>query len=91
MSRTDSRKLLATPYLPASIECRVFQVIPHGSGPLHGTWIIGEVLVLHLRDEFLAEDGLPDTARINPVARMGRSEWAEVGAENIFQLQRPTL
>jgi flavin reductase (DIM6/NTAB) family NADH-FMN oxidoreductase RutF len=75
----------------AAIECRVFQVIPHGSGPLHGTWVIGEVLVLHVREEFLSEDGLPDTARINPVARMGRSEWAEVGPTNIFQLQRPSL
>jgi hypothetical protein len=34
---------------------------------------------------------LPDTAKINPVARMGRTEWAEVSAQNMFSLERPTL
>src|SRR3546814_13343795 len=30
---------------PASMECRVFQIVPHGAGPLHGTWVLAEVLV----------------------------------------------
>jgi flavin reductase (DIM6/NTAB) family NADH-FMN oxidoreductase RutF len=74
---------------PAALECRVFQVIPHGRGPLHGTWVIGEVLVLHVGDEYLAADGLPDTARLDPAARMGRSEWAHVTPEVMFTLERP--
>ncbi len=76
---------------PAAIECRVFQIVPHGSGPSHATWVIAEALVLHVQDEMLAEDGLPDTARINPAARMGRAEWAHVTAENMFVLPRPVL
>jgi flavin reductase (DIM6/NTAB) family NADH-FMN oxidoreductase RutF len=75
---------------PAQLECRVFQVVPHGTGPQHGTWVIGEVLVLHVRDEVLGEDGLPDTAKVHPAARMGRQEWAHVTAENMFVLARPT-
>lgn len=74
---------------PASLECRVFQVVPHGSGPLHATWVIGEVLVLHIDDAMLGEDGLPDTLKINPAARMGRTEWAHVTAANTFILARP--
>lgn len=76
---------------PAALECKVFQIVPHGSGPSHGTWVIGEVLLLHVRDEFLAEDGLPDTGRINPAARMGRQEWAHVVPETMFTLVRPRL
>jgi len=76
---------------PASLECRAFQIVPHGEGPLHATWVIGEVLVLHVRDELLAADGLPDTTRIEPAARMGRAEWAFVTAANTFTLARPTL
>ena len=76
---------------PASLECRVFQIVPHGSGALHASWVIGEVLVLHVADDYLAADGLPDTARINPAARMGRDEWAEVTAANVFRLGRPGL
>lgn len=76
---------------PASIECRVFQIVPHGTGPQHGTWVIGEALVLHVREDVLAADGLPDTAKVNPVARMGRNEWAEVSAANMFALERPRI
>jgi flavin reductase (DIM6/NTAB) family NADH-FMN oxidoreductase RutF len=74
---------------PAQLECRVFQVVPHGSGPGHGTWVIGEALVLHLDDAYVAEDGLPDTAKLRPAARLGRGEWAWVEAANIFSLARP--
>jgi flavin reductase (DIM6/NTAB) family NADH-FMN oxidoreductase RutF len=76
---------------PVSLECRVFQIVPHGSGAMHSTWVIGEVLMAHIDDAVLAADGLPDTAKINPVARMGRTEWAEVSAQNMFSLERPTL
>ncbi len=74
---------------PAALECRVFQIVEHGSGPLHGTWVIGEALVLHVDERVLAEDGLPDTAKVEPAARMGRHEWAWVGAQNMFTLVRP--
>jgi len=76
---------------PAQLECRVFQIVPHGSGPQHGTWVIGEVLVLHVDDDVLGADGLPDTAKVNPAARMGRQEWAHVEAGNMFTLVRPTV
>ena len=75
---------------PAQLECVVFQIVPHGTGPQHSTWVIAEVMVLHVDDAILAEDGLPDTARLNPAARMGRQEWAHVTAENMFILPRPT-
>lgn len=76
---------------PAALECRLFQLVPQGSGPMHGTWVIGEVLVVHIRDEFLAADGLPDTSRIDPAARLGRTEWAHVTADVMFNLPRPRL
>ena len=76
---------------PAALECRVFEIVPHGSGPVHATWVIGEVLVLHLADDMLAADGMPDTARINPAARLGRDEWTHVMADHIFSLPRPVV
>ncbi|MBX3173137.1 MAG: flavin reductase family protein [Gemmatimonadaceae bacterium] len=76
---------------PAALECRVVQLVPQGSGPLHGTWVIAEVLFVHIRDEYLAEDGRPDTARIEPAARLGRDEWSSVTSDSIFRLVRPTL
>lgn len=75
---------------PASLECRVFQVVPHGSGPQHGTWVIGEVLHVFIRDEVIGSDGRPDTALVNPAARLGRDEWAEISTSSIFRMPRPT-
>jgi flavin reductase (DIM6/NTAB) family NADH-FMN oxidoreductase RutF len=74
---------------PVSLECRVFQLVPHGSGPVHATWVIAEVLVAHVKDEVLAPDGFPDTARIHPAARMGRNDWSHVTPETTFRLDRP--
>lgn len=76
---------------PAALECRVFHLVPQGSGPLHGTWVIGEVLVAHIRDEMLGPDGLPDTAKVQPAARLGRNEWSSVTADVMFTLDRPTI
>jgi flavin reductase (DIM6/NTAB) family NADH-FMN oxidoreductase RutF len=76
---------------PAAMECRVFQILPQGEGPMHGTWVIGEVLHLWVRDELLAADGLPDTAKVHPAARMGRDEWASIETPSIFRLPRPTV
>lgn len=76
---------------PAALECKVYQIVPQGSGPMHGTWVLAEVLHLWVRDDLLAADGLPDTAKLNPAARMGRDEWAEVTADTMFRLTRPTV
>lgn len=76
---------------PAALECRLFQLVPHGTGPQHSTWVIGEVLALHIREEFIGADGRPDTANMQPVARLGRDEWASVTPDTMFRLARPIL
>jgi len=76
---------------PAALECRVFQVIPQGEGPMHGTWVIGEVLHAWIRDDLLAADGLPDTGRMRLTARLGRDEWAVTETSSIFRQPRPTV
>jgi flavin reductase (DIM6/NTAB) family NADH-FMN oxidoreductase RutF len=76
---------------PGALECRLFQLVPHGSGGQHSTWVIGEVVALHVREEFLGEDGRPDTARIEPAARLGRDEWSSVTPDTVFRLARPIL
>lgn len=76
---------------PAALECRLLQLVPQGSGPMHGTWVIGEVLHLWVHDDVLAADGLPDTGRIAFASRLGRDEWAVTDTSSIFRLTRPTV
>ena len=74
---------------PAALECRVLQLVPVGDGPLSSTWVIGEIVALHVSPSVLGADGLPDVGRLDLVARLGRQEWSELSPEAVFTLARP--
>lgn len=69
---------------PAALECRLVQVVAlRGSANLLA---IGEVVGVHLRDEFLVE-GRFDLARVRPLARLGYRDFAVI--ETLFEMPRP--
>ena len=74
---------------PAALECRVLQLVPVGDGPLASTWVIGEIVALHVAPEVVGPDGLPEVGRLDLVARLGRQEWARLRPEAVFTLARP--
>ena len=41
--------------------------------------VFGEVVHLAARRDVLADDGLPDARAVDPLARLGRAEWARLG------------
>jgi len=69
---------------PASLECRVVQVVP-----LIGEtnrMVIGEVIGVHLRDDCLV-DRIFDVLRYNPLSRLGYRDYTVVREK--FSLNRP--
>lgn len=77
---------------PLALECRLFQVVPHGSGPLAGNYIIGEVVYVHVARSLLlpeGEPGLIDARNVDYIARMGADWYARVQSECMFELPRP--
>jgi len=56
---------------PVAIECRLAQIVPVGDSFV----VMGDVLAVAVRDEAVAEDGLPDFAALAPLSRLGRNEW----------------
>jgi flavin reductase (DIM6/NTAB) family NADH-FMN oxidoreductase RutF len=48
--------------------------------------VFGEVVQVAVHRAVLADDGLPDAARIAPLARLGRAEWSTLG--EVIDLQR---
>ena len=74
---------------PAAMECKLFQVVRHGDGPQAANYVIGEIVHVRIADSALRDDGLFDTAGQGLCARLGRSEWAELRAEDVFVLPRP--
>ena len=90
-SRAKS-KLVKPPWVaesPVGIECRMYQIVEHGSGALSGSFIIGEMLYMHIADEVLT-DGLPDNAKLEQVSRLGASYYSSITLDNLFEMQRPT-
>jgi len=48
--------------------------------------VFGEIVHVAARRDVVAEDGLPDAARIDPLARLGRNEWSRLG--EVIRLDR---
>lgn len=69
----------------AALECRVSRIIPVPDST--STILLGSVLRVHVRDDLIADDGLPEAERLRPIARLGRNEYATLG--RVFQLDRP--
>lgn len=73
---------------PVSMECRLHTILEHGDGPLSSNYVVGEILVVHVRDDLLRE-GLPDPAGIHLIARLGGDVYAEVTPGCLFTQERP--
>lgn len=86
-------RLVAPPRVaasPAALECRVVQateLLDLDGRPTAGFLVIGQVVGIHIRDEFLKE-GRFDTVAARTIARCGYRDYAEV--ERMFEALRPT-
>ena len=67
---------------PVAFECRASG--EHEVGKC--VTVFGEVVHISARRDVLAADGLPDAAAVDPLARLGRSEWSRLG--EVFSLER---
>ena len=74
---------------PINLECRLFQIVPHGNAPGAASYVIGEILVIHA-DESVCVDGVPDERLVGLVARAGGDRWVAQRYEDFFSLPRPT-
>jgi len=51
--------------------------------------IFGEVIGIHIKDEFITDEGLVDVAKMIPIGRLGYNDYAKVSIDSIFTLDRP--
>jgi flavin reductase (DIM6/NTAB) family NADH-FMN oxidoreductase RutF len=73
---------------PAALECRHFQTVPlpDDNGQVDDWLVIGRVVGVYIDDRFL-KDGRVDTAAMQPLARLGYSEYAMI--KDIWRMRRP--
>lgn len=73
---------------PACLECRLHQLIPlpDDDGKAEDCMVLGRVIGIHIDDRFI-RDGRVDTAAMQPIARLGYSEYATVS--EAWRMRRP--
>lgn len=72
---------------PVHLECRVLQIIPLGNGPIAGNLVIGEVLVIHIDDAMIDDQGRVDPRRLKTIARLGGNHYCR--STDLFEMDRP--
>jgi flavin reductase (DIM6/NTAB) family NADH-FMN oxidoreductase RutF len=74
---------------PVQFECRYHQTVRlPGNGPMGSVDIvIGRVLLVHVKDEFIGPDGRLDILKIRPLARLGYYDYTSV--ESVFEMVIP--
>lgn len=69
---------------PIAIEATLHRIIEVGDSFV----VMGNVVAVAVRPEFLADDGLPSFADIAPLSRLGRTEWGL--PPRVRSIDRPT-
>jgi len=75
---------------PIAMECKLFQVVSHGAGPVAANYVIGEVLCFHIAETLLTREGVVDNLVADYIGRMGESWYVRATPEAMFRMERPT-
>ncbi|GAK74984.1 cilotriacetate monooxygenase component B [Nonlabens ulvanivorans] len=73
---------------PVQFECKVKEIVELGQEGGAGNLIICEVVMVHVNDEVLDEDGKIDQVKIDTVARMG-GNWYCRSKDAMFEVPKP--
>ncbi len=76
---------------PVAFECKVNQVIETGKEGGAGNLIICEIVMAHIKEEILDEQGKIDTKKIDLVGRMGGDWYVRANHEALFEIEKPNI
>lgn len=76
---------------PVNFECKVLEVKSLGDQGGAGNLVICEVLKIHIREEYLDENGNLDQAKLDMVARLGSNWYSRNTADNLFEVPKPLV
>jgi len=84
--KSDSVKAPRLGESPVNMECRLVQILNFGEAPNGSCLVIGEVVLVHVRDELWAGDEI-DLSKWKPIGRLGGDLYCRV--TDIFEMKRP--
>lgn len=76
---------------PVNFECKVLEVKPLGDQGGAGNLVICEVQKIHIREEYLNEEGNLDQAKLDMVARLGSNWYSRNNENNLFEVPKPLI
>jgi flavin reductase (DIM6/NTAB) family NADH-FMN oxidoreductase RutF len=74
---------------PIAMECKVLQIIQTGDQGGAGNLVICEVLLMHIKEEILDQEGRIDPWKLDAVARLGADWYCRVQGDSIFKVPKP--
>ena len=76
---------------PVHLECKHIKTVELPGETPNDVYcvIFGQVVGIHIRDEFITAAGEVDVGKMRPIARLGYQDYAVVNADTIFTMQRP--
>jgi flavin reductase (DIM6/NTAB) family NADH-FMN oxidoreductase RutF len=74
---------------PIQFECQYYQTVrlPGRDGLGASNIVIGRVVLIHIKDEFILPDGRIDIPRIRPLARLGYYDYTAI--DSTFEMRIP--
>lgn len=86
---------LVTPKLieecPVNFECKVLEVKHLGDQGGAGNLVICEVQKIHIREEYLNEEGNIDQKKLDMVARLGGNWYSRSNENSLFEVPKPLV
>jgi flavin reductase (DIM6/NTAB) family NADH-FMN oxidoreductase RutF len=76
---------------PVQFECKVKQVIETGTEGGAGNLVICEILLMHVSEDVLDENGKIDQQKIDLVARCGGDYYCRASGSALFEVPKPNL
>ncbi len=76
---------------PVAFECKVNEVKSLGENGGAGQLVICEILVIHVKERILDENGKIEPSKLDPVGRMGGNWYARASGNAIFEVAKPVM
>jgi flavin reductase (DIM6/NTAB) family NADH-FMN oxidoreductase RutF len=74
---------------PVQMECRVREIIETGKEGGAANLVICEILLLHINEDILNEDGIIDQQKIRLVGRLGKDYYVKAFGDALFEVEKP--
>jgi hypothetical protein len=74
---------------PVQLECKVREVVELGNEGGAGNLVICEIVLMHIDENVLGEDGKIDQEKIDLVGRLGKNWYVRASGEALFEVEKP--